>query len=119
MTTDVRNVVGEYKYGFHDDVEAVFKAEKGLNAKVVESISKMKDEPQWMTDFRLRAYDIFQKKELPRWADNGLELIDFQDIHYYVRAAEGNVRDWDDVPEYIKNRSEERRVGKECRSRWS
>jgi Fe-S cluster assembly protein SufB len=103
MTTDVRNVVGEYKYGFHDTEEAFYKSEKGLDAKVVETISKMKGEPQWMTDFRMRAYEIFEKKELPRWADNGLDKIDFQDIYYYVRAADKNVRDWEDVPEYIKN----------------
>jgi Fe-S cluster assembly protein SufB len=104
MTTDVRNVVGEYKYGFHDKEEAFFKSERGLNAKVVESISKMKGEPQWMTDFRLRAYEIFEEKEMPRWAAQGaLDDIDFQNIFYYVRAADKNVRDWDDVPEYIKN----------------
>jgi Fe-S cluster assembly protein SufB len=104
MTTDVRNVVGEYKYGFHDKEEAFYKSERGLNAKVVESISKMKGEPQWMTDFRLRAYEIFEEKEMPRWAAEGaLDDIDFQNIFYYVRAADKNVRDWDDVPEYIKN----------------
>jgi Fe-S cluster assembly protein SufB len=103
MTTDVRDIVGEYKYGFHDTEEAVYKSEKGLNREVVARISKMKNEPQWMTEFRLRAYDLFEQKEMPRWADNGLEQINFQDIHYYVRAADKNVRDWDDVPEYIKN----------------
>jgi Fe-S cluster assembly protein SufB len=103
MTTDVRDIVGEYKYGFHDTEEAVYKSEKGLNREVVARISKMKNEPQWMTEFRLRAYDLFEQKERPRWADNGLEQINFQDIHYYVRAADKNVRDWDDVPEYIKN----------------
>ena len=83
MTTDVRNVVGEYKYGFHDKEEAFYKSERGLNAKVVESISKMKGEPQWMTDFRLRAYEIFEEKEMPRWAAEGaLDDIDFQNIFY-------------------------------------
>jgi len=104
MTTAARDVVGEYKYGFHDTEEAVYKSERGLNAQVVENISKLKGEPQWMTDFRLRAYDIFEKKEMPRWASEGaLEEIDFQNIFYYVRAADKNVRDWEDVPEYIKN----------------
>jgi Fe-S cluster assembly protein SufB len=104
MTTDVRNVVGEYKYGFHDTEAAFYKSERGLNAKVVETISKMKGEPQWMTDFRLRAYEIFEQKEMPRWAAEGaLDEIDFQNIFYYVRASDKNVRDWDDVPEYIKN----------------
>ncbi|MGD9894716.1 MAG: Fe-S cluster assembly protein SufB [Dehalococcoidia bacterium] len=104
MTTDVRNVVGEYKYGFHDKEEAFYKSERGLNAEVVANISKMKGEPQWMADFRLRAYEIFEQKEMPRWAAEGaLDEIDFQNIFYYVRAADKNVRDWDDVPEYIKN----------------
>jgi len=104
MTTTAANAVGEYKYGFHDDEAAFYKSEKGLSAKVVESISKMKGEPQWMLDFRLRAYEIFEKKEMPRWAAEGaLDDIDFQNIFYFVRAADRNVRDWDDVPEYIKN----------------
>jgi Fe-S cluster assembly protein SufB len=104
MTTAARDVVGEYKFGFHDTEEAVYKSERGLNAGVVESISKMKGEPQWMTEFRLRSYAIFEEKEMPRWAAEGaLEDIDFQNIFYYVRASDRNVRDWDDVPEYIKN----------------
>jgi Fe-S cluster assembly protein SufB len=88
----------------HDTEAAFYKSERGLNAKVVETISKMKGEPQWMTDFRLRAYEIFEQKEMPRWAAEGaLDEIDFQNIFYYVRASDKNVRDWDDVPEYIKN----------------
>jgi Fe-S cluster assembly protein SufB len=103
MTTQAANVVGEYKFGFHDDVEAVFKAKPGLSREIVAQISEMKGEPAWMRDFRLRAYEIFEKKEMPRWANNPLlDEIDFQAIHYYVKAADRNARDWADVPEYIK-----------------
>ncbi len=104
MTTQAANVVGEYKYGFHDDEAAFYKAKPGLDRAMVAQISEMKGEPAWMRDFRLKAYDTFVQKEMPRWADPGqLDGIDFDSIHYYVRASDRNSRDWDDVPEYIKN----------------
>jgi Fe-S cluster assembly protein SufB len=103
MTTQAANVVGEYKYGFHDTEEAVFKAKPGLSREVVAQISEMKGEPDWMRDFRLRAYDIFVQKEMPKWVDpEQLAGVDFQSIHYYVKASDRNARDWEDVPEYIK-----------------
>jgi Fe-S cluster assembly protein SufB len=104
MTTQAATIVSEYKYGFHDDVEAVFKAKPGLSREIVAQISEIKGEPAWMRDFRLRAYDIFVEKPMPAWANNPLlDEIDFASIHYYVRAADKNARDWDDVPAYIKN----------------
>ncbi len=103
MTTQAANIVGEYKFGFHDDVKPVYQSKPGLSREVVEEISYLKGEPDWMREFRLRAYEIFLKKEMPRWANNPmLDEIDFQSIHYYVKAADRNVRNWDDVPEYIK-----------------
>ena len=103
MTTTAANIVNEYKFGFHDTEEAFFKAKPGLNREIVAQISAMKGEPEWMREFRLRAYDIFEKKEMPRWAAEGaLSDIDFQAIHYFVRASDRNARDWEDVPEYIK-----------------
>src|SRR5581483_4086741 len=97
MTTQAANIVNEYKYGFHDTEEAFFKAKPGLNREIVAQISEMKGEPAWMRDQRLRAYDIFVEKEMPRWAEPGqLAGIDFQSIHYYVRASDKNARDWDD-----------------------
>ena len=53
--------IGEYKYGFRDPDTSVFKSGRGLSKKVVEQISSMKDEPQWMREFRLKALDHFQK----------------------------------------------------------
>lgn len=65
MTTAPETIVSEYKYGFFDEEEALFKANKGLNADIVNMISDMKGEPQWMREFRLRSLEIFQQKQDP------------------------------------------------------
>lgn len=95
-------VVGEInKYDFRTENEAVFKVEKGLNADIVRQISEMKDEPQWMLDFRLEALEIFESKPMPQWG--GDIDIDFQDIYYYLKPTEGQGKTWDEVPEEIKD----------------
>ena len=62
----------------------------------------MKNEPAWMRDFRLKALDVFWQKPTPTW---GGELADlnFDDIHYYMKAADRQGKTWDDVPAEIKN----------------
>jgi Fe-S cluster assembly protein SufB len=93
----------EEKFGFHDpETGYAYKAPKGLTREIVEQISEYKDEPQWMRDFRLKALDHFESRPTPNWGGD-LEQIDFDDIHYFVRASERAERDWDDVPEDIKN----------------
>jgi Fe-S cluster assembly protein SufB len=94
--------IGEYQYGFRDEEDYVFKSERGLNRKIVEDISAMKDEPDWMRDFRLKALDHFEKRPMPNWGAD-LSGIDFSNIFYYIRPAEKQGRTWDEVPEYIKN----------------
>ena len=89
------------KYGFHDPENYVFKAKKGLNRQVVEEISWMKSEPDWMREFRLRALDIFEKKPLPQWGGN-LNQINFQDIYYYMKASKESAKNWDEVPSDVK-----------------
>jgi Fe-S cluster assembly protein SufB len=97
------NVDYEEKFGFHDpETGYAYKAPKGLSREVVESISEYKDEPQWMRDFRLKALEHFMQRPTPTWGGN-LGQIDFDDIHYFVRASEKNSRSWDEVPEDIKN----------------
>jgi Fe-S cluster assembly protein SufB len=95
----------EATYGFHDDdVKYAFKSEKGLTREKVRDISNMKHEPQWMTDLRLKAYDIFISKPMPTWGGGGaLNDINFDDIYYYVRATNQTERDWDEVPPEIKD----------------
>ena len=91
------------KFGFHDpETGYAYKAPKGLSREVVESISEYKDEPQWMRDFRLKALDHFLSRPTPTWGGN-LAQIDWDDIHYFVRASERNSRNWGEVPEDIKN----------------
>ena len=92
----------EYQYGFHDNVEAVFKAAKGLNHAVVDQISDHKNEPDWMRAFRHQALDIFFAKPMPNWGAD-LSGIDFEDIFYYLKPSSGAEKDWDNVPESIKN----------------
>ncbi len=104
MTTAPESIVSDYKFGFFDEEEALFKANKGLNADIVNMISDMKDEPQWMRDFRLRSLELFQKYDgNPSWASPVMDEVNFDDIHYFVRATDRDERSWDDVPEYIRN----------------
>jgi Fe-S cluster assembly protein SufB len=104
MTTepgmDLREGYAE-KYGFHDSDQFVFKMRKGLDRSIVEEISKMKGEPQWMTDYRVKAYEIFGKKPMPNWGAD-LSTIDFQDIYYYVKPTSDEAKSWDDVPADMK-----------------
>jgi len=94
--------IGEYQYGFRDEEDYVFKSGRGLTRATVEEISAMKDEPDWMRDFRLKALEHFQKRPMPNWGAD-LSGIDFDDIFYYIRPAEKQGKTWDEVPEYIKN----------------
>ena len=100
-----RDAVGEYQWGFHDDEAPLFRADKGLDEEVVRQISGLKDEPEWMREFRLDSLRTFFEKDDPSWAGSPelLEAIDFDDITYYVRATDTDASNWDDVPEYIKD----------------
>lgn len=101
-TSPVDVGIGDYKYGFHDPEDYAFKGKRGLSAEVVEEISRMKGEPDWMRKFRLRAYKFFQARPVPTWGAD-LSEIDFDNIFYYVRPTDKQGRTWEEVPEYIKN----------------
>jgi len=103
--TNARDAVGEYKWGFHDDVKPLFIAEKGLNADMIREMSKMKGEPEWMLEQRLDALETFRTLKDPSWAGSPelLKEIDFDNIHYYVRATDRDASKWEDVPQYIKD----------------
>jgi Fe-S cluster assembly protein SufB len=77
-------------------------SKKGLTKDTVREISQLKEEPEWMLDFRLRAYDVFMKKPMPQWGGD-LNKIDFQNIYYYAKASEKTEKNWDDVPDDVKN----------------
>jgi Fe-S cluster assembly protein SufB len=96
------NGIGEYQYGFKDPDTYVFKSKKGLDRDIVEQISAMKDEPEWMLKFRLKALDHYLKRPIPTWGGD-LSNLNLDDIYYYVKPTEEESVSWDDVPETIKN----------------
>ncbi|GIO19178.1 FeS cluster assembly protein SufB [Oceanobacillus oncorhynchi subsp. incaldanensis] len=91
----------EYKYGFHDKDVSIFRTEKGLTPNIVKEISKMKEEPQWMLDYRLKALEHFYSRPMPQWGGD-LTGLDFDEIVYYVKPSEKQGRTWDEVPDEIK-----------------
>ena len=94
--------LGEYQYGFSDPETSVFKSRRGLDADVVRQISAMKGEPEWMLQFRLKAYEHYIERGMPTWGPD-LSSLNFDEIFYYVRPSEAEGRTWDDVPDTIKN----------------
>jgi len=91
------------KYDFKDSTDMyVHLSKKGLSTDTVKEISKLKNEPKWMLDFRLRSFDHFMKRPMPNWGGD-LNKIDFQNIYYYAKASEKTEKSWDDVPENVKN----------------
>ncbi|MFZ4469239.1 MAG: Fe-S cluster assembly protein SufB [Pirellula sp.] len=100
--TSTNEAIGEInKYDFRTETTAVFKARKGLDKQIVEQISEMKNEPQWMRDFRLKSLEIFHSKPMPKWG--GSIDINFQDIYYYLKPTNKQGRTWDEVPQEIKD----------------
>jgi Fe-S cluster assembly protein SufB len=91
----------DYKYGFKDPDKYVFRSEKGLSKSIVEQISAMKEEPEWMLKFRLRALKVYESKPVPTWGAD-LSDLDMDEIYFYVKPSEKEGRSWDDVPEDIK-----------------
>ena len=95
--------LGGYQLGWADEEDYVFKPEKGLNEDIIRQMSAMKNEPEWMLDFRLKAYKRFVRKPMPNWGGvEMLDTIDFDDIYYYIKPTEGQAKDWDMVPDAIK-----------------
>jgi Fe-S cluster assembly protein SufB len=90
------------RFGFRDPENYLYKAPKGLSREIVEKISAFKNEPKWMLDFRLKALDHFLSRPMPTWGSPLLQEVDFDDIHYFVRASEKPGRSWDEVPEDVK-----------------
>jgi len=93
--------LGRYEYGWADSDTAGASARRGLSEEVVRDISGRKNEPEWMTDLRLKALRLFDKKPMPHWGSD-LTGIDFQNIKYYVKSTEKQATSWDELPDDIK-----------------
>ena len=74
--------IKDYKYGFTTEIENI-RAPKGLNKEVIKFISKIKNEPKWMLDWRLKAYERLQKLTEPNWQKPKYPKINYQDLYYY------------------------------------
>jgi len=94
--------LGKYKLGWSDEEDYVFKPRKGLDEEIIREMSALKNEPQWMLDFRLRAYKIFQRKPMPNWGGDMSEIY-FDDIYYYIKPTEGQVDAWEELPDSVKD----------------
>lgn len=92
----------EYQYGFHDEDISIYKTNKGLTRKIVEEISEIKNEPEWMKEYRLKAFEHFEKTPIQKWGPS-LEQLHFEDYTYYIRPSEKTENNWEDVPDTIKD----------------
>ena len=98
----IASISTSYDYGWHDSDAAGQSAKRGLAEQVVRDISAIKQEPQWMLERRLKAYEIFARKPMPTWGID-LSQLDMDQVKYYVRSTERPTNSWDDLPEDIKN----------------
>ena len=99
---NINNIVGDYKFGFTTEVENVIDTGKGLSEEVVRQISKLKNEPEWMLEFRLKAYKKFIEMPLPSFGPD-LSFLNFDDYTYFIKSSQGVEKKWEDVPVAIKD----------------
>jgi len=92
----------DYSPGFHVAENYAFKSERGLSRKVVEQISEMKGEPDWMRKFRLKSLELFEKRPMPTWGAD-LSGIDFDNIFYYIKPVQEQGKTWEEIPAEIKD----------------
>lgn len=96
-----KQLVKDYKYGFHEPENYMFKSRKGLDEKMVRDISWQKKEPEWMLKKRLLGLKFFESRPMPMWGGK-LTDIDFNDIYYYIRPTDRQSTSWDDLPVEIQ-----------------
>jgi len=105
--TDEERSLGEInddytqRYGFADPEAPVYRAPEGVSRELIEQISRDKQEPRWMLDFRLKALDHFQARPMPSWGPD-LSDIDFEEVSYYIRPVEKQANSWEEVPEEMR-----------------
>ncbi|ETA74452.1 Fe-S cluster assembly protein SufB [Ligilactobacillus equi] len=98
---EIKAIGNDYKYGFKDDFTPLMTTGKGLSKDVIKKISQAKNEPDWMLAFRLKAYDIYKRLEMPKHGPD-LSELDLNKIVYFQRPTDHVARSWDDVPDEIK-----------------
>src|SRR3954452_23193471 len=103
MTLSQRQLVDNdrSRFDFKDEIVYLTETKRGLTRETVEEISAIKEEPEGMLKFRLRAREAVLNHPMPVWTD-GLERIDFDKIMYYRKPSEREEKSWEDVPDQIK-----------------
>ncbi|MTL47804.1 Fe-S cluster assembly protein SufB, partial [Turicibacter sanguinis] len=99
---EIEGIVTDYKYGFKTDYKNIKDTGKGISEAVVREISEIKGEPEWMLEYRLKAYNHFAKTPMPEWGPD-LSEINFDDYTYYIKPSEKTENSWDEVPDEIKD----------------
>ena len=90
-------------YDIKDEMKHEFTTKKGLTEEIIRTISKEKNEPEWMLEHRLKSLEVYNSKPMPKWGAD-LSDLDVDDIIHYLRPDSKIMSDsWDDVPDYIKN----------------
>lgn len=89
-------------YDFKDDESDFYRLENGLTKEIVETISKEKNDPEWMKEFRLKSLELYNSIPVPDWGPS-LDSLNMDSISSYVRANTSIKGDWKEVPEDIKN----------------
>src|SRR4051794_18767146 len=94
--------LGRYKLGWSDTVDYEYTPKKGVNEHVVREISERKNEPKWMTDFRLKSLKYFERKPMMPWFAVNMPELNFDDIYYYLKPKGEQVSEWDELPEQMR-----------------
>lgn len=102
ISEDIKDIGGQYKYGFKDDIEPIYTTGEGLSEEVVRNISKAKNEPEWMLDIRLAAYEKYKTLKMANFGPD-LSELDLDHINYFRRDTDTVARKWEDVPQEIKD----------------
>jgi Fe-S cluster assembly protein SufB len=103
--TDIDLALSKHRLGWSDEEDHVFKPKKGINEALVNEMSWMKGEPDWMRKFRMKSLAYFEKRPMPNWGGDMSEIV-FDDIVYYIKPSEAVTNNWDDVPEAVKDSDE-------------
>lgn len=103
MSTNKKNIINDdYKFGFKDEDVSIVKTAKGLTEETVREISSLKNEPDYMLEYRLKSYHEFMRRPQPSFGPD-LSFLNFQDYTYFTRTSEGVKSEWSDVPTTVKN----------------
>ncbi len=98
----LRDIKDQAGTDFRTEIDYAHQSRRGIGDDVVREISALKNEPQWMLDFRLKALDAFLDMPMPEWGVD-LGTLDFEQFYYFMRATPSKQRSWDEVPDAIKD----------------